>query len=364
MQVCNSIDTICLTMQLSEITIAYMFELEGSPHKLPQWLCVKEIGVQRYAHGFESDGISIYFSISDKMKPNGYIRFSSEVIQRQGYDAVYNRLCQIMHFFGEERPGKRLQLSQIDLSFDFQRNFGEYINNRDDYHITTKLRAFRSYGHDDYATWKLWGGKNGYKVRCYDKLGEVQEKPEKRYWLQIWEQQGFDTEAPIWRVEYELRRDFLKKWKVNRFYDFFRVQFGIQGLLFSQWNVKNRDDSNVTRMSLVPEFLFLLEHYTKDFIKHHVDCRPEELGARAENAMQQALSAYARFIVHYCAYQHAKEYGMSTAPFHFDDWYALSEAGTEFDANIKSSVVHDDLLRHKEVLRVLAKRGYYYDLAA
>ena len=98
---------------------------------------------------------------------------------------------------------------------------------------------------------------------CYDKLTEAKEKSGKLYWLTVWEAQGFDLEKPIWRVEYELRREFLKQWRINRFHDFIRVQLAIQKMLFGLCNIKNRDDSNVTRCSLVPEFQYLVDFFPR-----------------------------------------------------------------------------------------------------
>ena len=80
------------------------------------------------------------------------------------------------------------------------------------YAVQTKLKNCSDRRELDGLKHRLFGiGTSvGYKVRCYDKLGESNNVRGKLYWHEIWRQMGFSLEKPIWRVEYEIRRDFLK----------------------------------------------------------------------------------------------------------------------------------------------------------
>lgn len=276
---------------------------------MPKWLYPTSTGIVRYRYGVESDGISIYYSDSPDLKPNCFIRFSSEVIQRQGYDKVYMRCCNILKYFGIDRPGKTLKLSQIDLCFDFQADFSAYLEDRDNFTISTKLKDSSDRRLRDKITYRLFGigSTVGYKVRCYDKLQESQSVPGKLYWQEIWKQMGFRMDQPIWRVEYEIRRDFLKSWKVNSLRAFLRCQRAIQKRLFSLWNIKILDDSNKSRCSYIPEFDFLIEHFTEDFRKHYVDKRPEEYERAAKLKMSAAFYALLAACVNYGAYNIVKD---------------------------------------------------------
>lgn len=359
MLVCNSIDTICLTIHLDDAAISFMDMLQFNHGKLPSWLWPTDCGVVRYEHGFVSDGISIYYSTSKKLNPNCYIRFSSEVIQRQGYLKVYSRCCCILRFFGVERPGRFLKLSQIDLAFDFQADFSAYLSNSRDYHVQTKLSKgkVRTVEDSSVISWRLWGTAASYKVRCYDKLKEAKEASSgKLYWFAVWEAQGFDLEKPIWRVEYELRRSFLKQWRINRFYDFLRLQLSIQKMLFGLWNIKIRDDSNITRCSLVPEFQYLVDFFSQDFIKNEVDKRPEEYEASARNVLRQAISFFSSYILNRAAYQNAL-YGRQCNVSLRDTFIA------DFKASLRQSVVYSDADLDCLVEELLRKRGYYFSAA-
>lgn len=308
MLVCSSIDTICFTIHVDDETQNYMVDLQTGFGKLPEWLCHTSSGIVRYKFGLVSDGISIYYTDSKILRPNCFIRFSSEVIQREGYDKVYERLIKILNYLGVKRPGKYLKLSQVDVCFDFQQDFSKYLDDRSNFAIQTKLKDSSDRRQNDKVTYRLFGigSTVGYKVRCYDKLSETKDVPGKLYWQSIWQAMGFSLEAPIWRVEYEIRRDFLKSWKVNSLRSFLRCQRAIQKRLFGLWNIKVRDDSNKSRCSFVPEFQFLIEHFTEDFRKHFVDKRPEEYERAGKLKMACAISALIAASVNFGAYSFIK----------------------------------------------------------
>ncbi len=304
MLVCNSIDTMCFTINLDDETQNYMVDLQSGYGKLPKWLFHTPSGIVRYKYGVVSDGISIYYTDSKLLNPNCFIRFSSEVLQREGYEKVYSRLCKILHYLGIKKTGKLLKLSQVDLCFDFQRDFSKYLDDRDNYAVQTKLKDSSDRRQNDVITYRLFGiGTTvGYKVRCYDKLTESKNVPGKLYWQEIWQSMGFSLEEPIWRVEYEIRRDFLKLWRVHSFHDFMRCQKSIQKRVFGLWNIKVRDDSNKSRCSFVPEFDFLIQHFTEEFRKNYVDKRPEEYARAGKLKMACAISALIAASVNYGAY--------------------------------------------------------------
>lgn len=354
MLVCNSIDTICFTIDLDPETQAYLVDLQFSHSKLPKWLHLTPCGIVRYRYGLESDGISIYYSDSLNLTPNCYIRFSSEVIQREGYDKVYQRLCSILHSFGVSRPGRKLKLSQVDLCFDFQADFSKYLDDSENYSVQTKLKDSsdrRIRGNIMYRLFGI-GTSVGYKVRCYDKLHESNTVAGKLYWHEIWEQSGFALDEPIWRVEYEIRRDFLKQWRINSFYAFQRAQQSIQKRLFSLWNIKVLDDSNKSRCSFVPEFEFLIEHFTADFHKHFVDKRPEEFSRAAKLKMSCAVSALLAAAINFGAHAKITDIDADLNHFRLLAVNNVLHAFSNYSAN-KEAFVSD-------VNEALCRRGYYF----
>ena len=141
------------------------------------------------------------------------------------------------------------------------------------------------------VVWKLWGvgGSNGYKVRCYDKLQEAKSVDGKLYWLGVWESQGYDLDRPVWRVEYELRRSFLKCWRINTFDQFLSCQQAIQKRLFELWNIKKITDSNISRCEYVDEYKFLFDNFTQNYRINKIDKRPDEYKRCSKNKYSGAL---------------------------------------------------------------------------
>lgn len=237
-----------------------------------------------------------------ELNPNCYIRFSSELLQRIGYSKAFARCTNLLKSFGVNRPGRRLRLSQIDLAFDFQKDLSVYFDNPS-YHVSTRIQNTVSRNEAGRLVWRLWGvgAQTGYKVRVYDKRQEVLDVLGKEYWPPIFESQGFDLDKPIWRIEYELRRDFLKKWKINRFSQFLNAQKSIQKRLFDLWSIKFRDDSNVSRCSYVPEFAYLYQHFSQDFVQHEQDSRPELFEKASDLHLIKAVNAVVGFITNQAA---------------------------------------------------------------
>lgn len=355
MLVCNSIDTICFSTHLDPVIQGRLMEYQFQHSRMPKWLYATKTGIVRYGYGVESDGISIYYTDSKELNPNCYIRFSSEVIQRQGYDKVYMRCCNMLRFFGVTRPGKTLKLSQIDLAFDFQADFSKYLDDRSNYSVQTKLKGSTGRRNRDLLGYRLYGvgSSVGYKVRCYDKLQESKDKKGKLYWHEIWLQQGFSLEKPIWRIEYELRRDFLKSWKINSLRSFVRQQQAIQKRLFGLWNIKVLDDSNKSRCSYVPEFDYLFEHFAEDFKKHYVDKRPEEYERACAMKMAHAVAAFIAAATNGAAY-----FKLSNA--NGDLAASRNDIFSQFLSALHDSAIYDDDQFRAVVDDALSRRGYYF----
>lgn len=56
-----------------------------------------------------------------------------------------------------------------------------------------------------------WGSGKPIKVRLYCKTIEIVEKSGKRWFFEIWSSSdGYDPDAPVWRLEVQVRRDLLK----------------------------------------------------------------------------------------------------------------------------------------------------------
>lgn len=362
MLVCNSIDTICFTINLDRQTQKYLMNLQYRHQLIPKGIYPIG-GIVRYGWGLESDGIRIYYTDSEHLNPNCYIRFSSEYIQRVGYIKAYGRCCALLKSFGVHRPAKNLKLSQIDLAFDFQCDLSKYLDSPD-YHVKTRLYKTVSRNEaEGRLVWRLWGvgASNGYKVRVYDKLQESFDVDGKEYWHEIWTNQGFFLDGPIWRIEYELRRDFLKQWKIDRFSQFLDAQLAIQKRLFGLWSIVCNDKThlehkNYDRMKHVSEFEYLIEHFTEPFREHEVDLRPESYEKAAEQQIIKALNALVSSITNRAAAFFSRKKGKRVLEI---DAY-LREGIGKFCDLVESSVLAYPEKILEAVTDLLDKKGIYF----
>lgn len=355
MLVCNSIDTICLTINLDRETQAYLMSWQFSHHLMPKNVFPTDCGIPRYKWGIELDGIRIYYSDSDALNPNCFIRFSSEYIQRVGYNVAYARCVTFLKTVGVQRPGRKLKLSQIDLAFDFQSYLGRYLDNPG-FRVCTRLAESTDRKKHDVLTWRLWGvgASRGYKVRVYDKLLESNEVAGKEYWHAVWEAQGFNLEEPIWRVEYEMHRDFLKQWKIERLTQFLNIQQSIQKRLFDLWSIKILDDSNISRCSYVPEYKYLFEHFSQDFIEHEVDRRPESYEKAADQQLIRAVNALVSAVTNKAAAFFARKKEVVDASRY------ISQRLGAFHSLVDDSVLGNSEQFLSAVTVLLQKKGFYY----
>ncbi|PKN40513.1 MAG: hypothetical protein CVU60_15310 [Deltaproteobacteria bacterium HGW-Deltaproteobacteria-18] len=355
MLVCNSIDTICLTINLDRQTQMYLLNWQFRHNLIPKGIYPTDAGIPRYKWGLEHDGIRIYYSDSEVLKPNCFIRFSSEYIQRVGYQKAYARCCGLLKSFGVHRPGRGLKLSQIDLAFDFQSDLSRYLDNPA-YHVKTRLQNTVSRNEAEGLVWRLWGvgGSRGYKVRVYDKRQEASAVVGKEYWHEVWTNQGFTLEEPIWRIEYEMHRDFLKEWKIERLSQFLNAQQSIQKRLFDLWSIKIRDDSNVSRCSNVPEYEYLIEHFSQDFIEHEVDRRPEAYERAADQQLIRAVNALVASVTNKAAAFFARGHKVLNAE------TLVSQRVAGFNRLIKETSLGSPEQFLLAATALLQKKGYYY----
>ncbi len=362
MLVCNSIDTICLTINLDRQTQMYLLNWQFRHNLIPKGIYPTDTGIPRYKWGLEHDGIRIYYSDSEVLKPNCFIRFSSEYIQRVGYQKAYARCCGLLKSFGVHRPARGLKLSQIDLAFDFQTDLSRYLDSPD-FHVKTRLQTTVSRNESDGLVWRLWGvgGSRGYKVRCYDKRQEAQAVVGKEYWHSIWQEQGFSLEDPIWRIEYELHRDFLKEWKINRLSEFLNAQMSIQKRLFELWSIGIADErvksGKADRMQHVPEFEYLIEHFSQDFIEHEIDRRPEAYERAADQQLVRAVNSLVSMATNQAAVMYSKTKES------LDIAVCISKSFRIFQEKLSSSVLNDPAAFLLSVTALLQKKGYYYTRA-
>lgn len=362
-----SIDTMCFTSQIDQDTISRLIEYWEND-KLCQEVISLETGIVRYGYGFQYDGIRFYFSGSEKLKPNVYIKCLSEMIQRKGAESTVSTIYCLMRKILRIDRKTKLHVSQIDMAFDFQSVLSKYLEN-DNYYVKTSLKTVRSYhkketnkvtGEENQVLlWRLWGSARevGYKVRIYDKKQEVEAKEEKKYWYGLWAEKGFDFSLPIWRVEFEVKRKFFNRWDVDSWEHFVNSRKAILGNLLEYFALTHNDDTNVSRRTPVKEWVYLLRYFHEPWTSFYVDTTKEQMKKRKYLALSKLHGALRRYLVntvaHYCMENKVDSQKMDFRGF-------INNALAIFAKRIYEYIDFEDLF--KEVQKAMLSKGIKFDV--
>jgi predicted transcriptional regulator len=296
-------------IKMSYDTIVYRLDLMPDEQmRFLQWMDKLPLinrldqGIPRHKYGLEFDGVRIYVSDSTRLHPNVRIRILSEYIQRVGWKRAFNFMVEIfqgaLKFKSAKSFRKRIILSQVDLAYDFASDFSPWLDDSESFKIVTQHKTKRTYQIDDETKWALFGsGSAGWKVRLYNKLNEVKDKTEKRYWLGIWKEKGYSEPENVWRIEFELRNDFLKRFRIRSMHQMERMQCKVLQYCISFFHVVFCDNPNVSRCTWVPEFQFLRD-LSSQYEKEFYDFTPRYFRDLRDNAIFRAKSAMRKSIVY------------------------------------------------------------------
>ena len=188
----------------------YKFEL--LPYGGKKWRSAANV-----YYGNQMMGVIHFDSIYETLQ--GKAKFKAE--NTLFYDEWANiTLFSILDGFAKSFKSNAVAVLRADVAMD-SRKFGDFAH-KVYYHEVVPLRpSSLKGGHwsTDKATWQrintgfTYGSRqSGRLIRCYDKSLEISEKSQhKSYILDYWKNNSLDQDGGhVWRLEYELRSDFLK----------------------------------------------------------------------------------------------------------------------------------------------------------
>lgn len=174
------------------------------------------------------------------------IKIKSNCLWSYGPDGAWNYITQwITENIGDIAINK---LSRMDLCChtdqfylveeDIQKFKGRYYTDTI-YHFRRKLNAM-TFGSS--ATGKIY-------CRIYDKHLEVEQKKVKKWFFEIWKNEGMNPEK-VWNVEFQICREFLADHHINTVEDAFQRLKTLWEYCTRQWLVKiELDNQNISRCS-------------------------------------------------------------------------------------------------------------------
>lgn len=177
---------------------------------------VRDRGKGRYAFVLVDGWYHIQISSSkSKSLPTVYVQISSDLLHCYGSYIALNMLRSLVKELLVETEEETV--SRVDLFVDFvtDANFesigkGSWVTRANNIHSYWSGNTFTG--------WSI--GQGGViSARLYDKTVEI-EKSGKDYFKPIWVKGGWQEGQRIWRLEFQLRREFLGQMSIKRFVEF------------------------------------------------------------------------------------------------------------------------------------------------
>ena len=190
-----------------------------------------------------------------KSMPMAYIKISSEYLTHKPLLEIIADLTSVLSELGviQSRP----KVSRIDLFVDFAS-----IENMESWHReawVTRSEKINQYAvKGEFSGWSIGMG-SGMAARLYNKLLEITTS-NKGYLVPLWNEAGWDGETPIWRLEFELKRDILAQFDVQALNTTLANLNGLWSYATTEWiklTIPSEADSNRSRWPIHPLWEYL-----------------------------------------------------------------------------------------------------------
>lgn len=217
-------------------------------------------------------------------------RYLSSVTPREGMEAATRIVSRLGLITGEP------QVSRIDLFVDFS-SF-QNMEAWDRFAWVTRASDVRQYADGQRFSGWMIGAGGPIMMRLYDKDLEI-EKSGKQYLRSLWDQAGWKEGEPVWRLEFEFKRELLTRLGLSGFSSVFGHLNGLWSYAVVDWlrlTLPNRSDSTRSRWPIHPLWLQLSGI---DFGSHDVAklTRVIKTDTPSESSIaRRALSALAGFM--------------------------------------------------------------------
>ena len=164
--------------------------------------------------------------------PFAYVKISSDLLAHKGPERACDELIAIL---GELAGDFEIYptVSRVDLFADFQTvvDLGELHREA----WVTRAGAVDSYSRQSQFSGWVIGAGGPISSRLYDKTLEIKQKKHKAYLLDLWMRAGMVSDLPVWRQEFQLRREVLDQLGIRSFSGLMQNLGGIWGYASQDW---------------------------------------------------------------------------------------------------------------------------------
>lgn len=176
-------------------------------------------------------------------RPSFYVTFRSAALWRLGARSLHEAFLHWAQSVGLSVI-RAEKLSRVDFTFDYwmpSLDFGP--------DCIVSLSAKDSQHREDGALQTMTFGKGDVVLRIYDKIAEIQQQSAKVWLFQLW-----GVSEDVWRIEWQVRKDVLRRFSIRTFEDLFDGQGDVLRYLVAEHDSLRvrTDDTNRSRWPVHP----------------------------------------------------------------------------------------------------------------
>lgn len=180
--------------------------------------------------------------------PSFFVTFRSQALWRDGEQALHRKFLDWVQPLGFE-PYETEGLNRVDFSFDYHLPEVDF-----DEDCFVSLASKDSQHRQDGKVQTFTLGRSDVVLRVYDKVAEIKQQSGKVWLFDLW---GRETE--VWRIEWQIRKDVLRRFGIRTFQELHDQQGDLLRYLATEHDTLRRptNDSNRSRWPLHPLWLDL-----------------------------------------------------------------------------------------------------------
>ena len=201
-----------------------------------------------YSFVIENDAFMIQFG--EFNRPNFFVKFRSIALWHYGALTLHNRFISWAKSIGM-MPYQPERLSRVDYAFDYHL---PVIDFDEDSFVSQAQKDNQHRKNGKVQTFDI--GSDVVKLRVYNKVDEILEKSKKTWFFKLW---GRDTE--VWRIEWQIRKEQLRKLGISSFASLNERQGDLLRLLTKEHTTLRikSSDTNRSRWVMHPLWIDLIQ---------------------------------------------------------------------------------------------------------
>ncbi len=211
---------------------------------------VKDKGSSFFNYVLEDNAFRIQLSRPGKKVPMAYVKLSSEFLTHVTPVEAEKRLFRVLSQFGQ--IASEAHVSRVDMFVDFVSFQDMEAWKREAW--VTHASTVNAYAVDNQFTGWAIGLGGDVAARLYDKKLEILNS-NKGYLIPLWQATGWNVEEPVWRLEFEFKRQMLTQKGLVTLRDVLNNLNGLWSYGTTEWlklTLPNPEDQTRARWPIHP----------------------------------------------------------------------------------------------------------------